>query len=311
MEKQKFPSLPTELCGVKFRNPIILASGVLSTGAETMVRIAQNGAGAVTTKSCSLEPRTGHKNPTVLATEHFLINAVGLSNPGAQEETKEIAQFKRLCPDTPIIASIFADTIEKFGKTAEIIASAKPHLIEANISCPNVESEFGRPFAASCPDASAVVAEIKKATSIPLIVKLSPNVPNIAEIARAVEAAGANAINAANTLGPGMVIDPECGKPILQNKVGGVSGPAIKPISVRCVYDVSRAVKLPVIGTGGVTVGLDAAEMILAGATAVGVGSAVHFRGPNAPGLIARELEQYAKAHKYKTVADFRALSHK
>ncbi len=303
----------TQLCGVTLANPVILASGILGTSAELMARVAKSGAGAVTPKSCSLEPRVGHKNPTVLATEHFIINAVGFTNPGASETAKEIKKFKQLCPNTPIIASIFADTAENFGKVASIVATAEPDLIEADISCPNVDEKFSRPFLTSQTAASEVVGEIKRASSIPLIIKISPifSFSNAIEVAQSVEAAGASAINAVNTLGPGMVIDTECGKPILENKTGGVSGPAIKPIAVRAVYEISKAVKIPVIGTGGVTYGVDAAEMIMAGASAVGVGSAVYYRGPEALGQIAKELEQFMRQHKYASLNEFRGISHK
>ncbi len=303
--------LRTKLCGVELENPFILASGYLGTSAEIMARVAKSGAGAVTTKSCSLHPRPGHKNPTVIATEHFIINAVGLSNPGAEEECKEIKKFKKLAPNTPIIASVFADSVENFGKVASVVSSAEPHFIEVNISCPNVKEEFGTPFSATPQSASSAVAAAKKATSIPLIVKLSPNVYNLSEIAKAVERTGAQAINASNTLGPGMIIDVESGKPVLENKTGGVSGPAIKPITVKCVYELSRETKLPLIGTGGVQTGIDAAELAMAGATAIGIGSSLYYRGADSTKLIAKELEQFLRKHKHKSLSEIRGLAHK
>lgn len=306
------PDLSVSLCGIPLRNPLVLASGILGTSAELLERVARCGAGAVTSKSCGPTPRAGHPNPTVLAWGHGLINAVGLSNPGADEEARILRDAKaRLAPlGVPLIASIFAETVQGFGEVARKVAEAAPDFIEVNISCPNVEAEFGRPFAADARDAAAVTAVVRRAVSLPVIVKLSPNVPDIAAIARAVESEGADAISAINTLGPGMVIDTDSGKPILANRTGGVSGPAIRPIAVRCVYDVSRAVRVPVIGIGGVACGRDAAEMIMAGATAVGIGTAVYDRGPEVFAAIAEELLAFMATHGYTAVSQMRGLAH-
>ncbi|GAB4506423.1 MAG: dihydroorotate dehydrogenase [Anaerolineales bacterium] len=306
------PDLSVSLCGVRLGNPLVLASGVLGTSAELLERVARCGAGAVTSKSCGPTPRAGHPNPTVLHWGHGLINAVGLSNPGADEEVHILRDAKaRLAPlGVPLIASIFAETVQGFGDVARKVAEAAPDFIEVNISCPNVEAEFGRPFAADARDAAAVTAAVRRAVSLPIIVKLSPNVPDIAAIARAVEAEGADAIAAINTLGPGMVIDTDSGKPILANRTGGVSGPAIRPIAVRCVYDVSRAVRVPVIGIGGVTCGRDAVEMIMAGATAVGIGSAVYYRGPEVFAAVCEELRGFMETHGYSDISQMRGLAH-
>lgn len=190
------------------------------------------------------------------------------------------------------------------------MAAARPHLIELNISCPNVRDEFGTPFAASPRDAAAVTAAVKAVVDIPISVKLAPNVPDIGRIAAAVVAAGADAITAINTM-PGMVIDAAAGRPVLSNRVGGVSGPALKPIALRCVYEIARVVQVPIIGTGGVTTGRDAAEMIMAGATAVGVGSAVWTRGVPVLGEIASELAAFMGAEGYETLEEMRGLAHR
>jgi dihydroorotate dehydrogenase (NAD+) catalytic subunit len=247
----------------------------------------------------------------VLDWGHGLINAIGLANPGVEEMTAILKDAKgRLEPlGVPLIASIFAETVEGFAQVARRVSEAEPDFIEVNISCPNVAAEFGQPFAADLDSAAAVTRAVKRATHLPVIVKLSPNVTDIAAIARAVEDAGADAIAAINTV-DGMVIDVESGQPILANRVGGLSGPAIKPIAVRCVYEISQAVRIPVIGVGGVTTGLDAVEMIMAGATAVGVGSAVYYRGVNAFGEIAQEMTSFMVEHSYKTLADFRGMAH-
>jgi len=304
------PNTSINFCGLKLVNPLILASGILGTEAELLTRVAKNEIGAITTKSCGLEPRTGHENPTVLAWEHGLINAVGLTNPGVDQEVLEILKLKKLLVknEVKIIASFFGGTFEEFSKLAKKLSQAEPDFLELNISCPNTESEFGQPFAASWQDTYKVVKEVKRVTKIPVIVKLSPNVTDIKTIAQAAEGAGADAICAINTV-LGMIIDIEAGKPILTNKMGGVSGPAIKPIAIRCVYQLAQAVKLPIIGLGGLNSGKDAVEMIMAGATALGIGSAVYYRGINVFSKINKEIKQFMIKHDYKTLADFRGIA--
>jgi len=179
-----------------------------------------------------------------------------------------------------------------------------------NISCPNVSDEFGRPFACDAGDAARITATVKEITSIPIIVKLSPNVTDISAIAASVEQAGADAIAAINTLGPGMVIDIHSGQPILANKVGGVSGPAIRPMAVRCVYDIYRTVEIPIIGIGGVTDERDAIEMIMAGATAVGVGSAVRYRGLEVFETILDEMRAFVVEESHANLSRLRGIAH-
>ena len=304
------PEFAVDLCGVRLSNPLILAAGILGTGAELLERVARAGAGAVTAKSCGPEPRAGHPNPTVLDWGHGLINAIGLANPGVEEMTNILKDAKdRLEPlGVPLIASIFADTVDGFAEVARRVSEATPDFIEVNISCPNVAAEFGCPFAADSDSAVAVTRAVKGATHLPVIVKLSPNVTDIARIAQAVEAAGADALAAINTVA-GMVIDVYSGRPILANRVGGISGPAIKPIAVRCVYEICQAVRIPVIGIGGITTGLDAVEMIMAGATAVGIGSAVYYRGVGVFGEILQEVSSFMVEQGYGSPADFRGMA--
>jgi dihydroorotate dehydrogenase (NAD+) catalytic subunit len=305
------PELAVDLCGVRLSNPLILAAGILGTGADLLERVAKAGAGAVTTKSCGPEPRAGHPNPTVLDWGHGLINAIGLANPGVEEMVTILKDAKdRLEPlAIPLIASIFAERVEGFAEVAHRVSKAEPDFIEVNISCPNVAAEFGRPFSADPDSAAAVTTAVKGVTHLPVIVKLSPNVTDIATIARAVETAGADAIAAINTVA-GMVIDVDCGQPILANRVGGLSGPAIRPIAVRCVYEIYQAVDIPIIGLGGVVDGRDAVEMILAGATAVGVGSVVYYRGVEAFREMAQEIASFMIEHSHKTLADFKGIAH-
>jgi dihydroorotate dehydrogenase (NAD+) catalytic subunit len=306
------PDLSIELCGVRLRNPLVLAAGILGTEAELLSRVAESGAGMVTTKSCGLFPRPGHPNPTVLDWGHGLINAVGLANPGVEEEIKIIRRARlALKPlGVPLVASVFAESVEGFAEVSWRISEAEPDFIELNISCPNVSNELGRPFAYDADDAAQVTAAVREVTSICIIVKLSPNVTDITAIARSVEQAGADAIAAVNTLGPGMIIDVLSGQPILANRVGGLSGPAIRPIAVRCVYDIYEAVDVPIIGIGGVSSGRDALEMVMAGATAVGVGSAVRYHGVEVFRAVLDEMTAMMATAGYASLGAARGLAH-
>lgn len=305
-------ALATDLCGVHLPTPLVLASGILGTDADLLARVARAGAGAVTAKSCSAEPRAGHPNPTVLAWEHGLINAVGLANPGVEAEVAELTRARALLRPigAALIGSVFAETVEGFARVAARLTEAGPDLIEVNISCPNVRDELGTPFAADPLAAAEVTAAVKEAVAgwVPVLVKLSPNVTDIAAIARAVEAAGADGISAINTL-TGMVIDVHARRPILANRTGGLSGPAVRPLAVRCVYDIYRAVGIPIVGIGGVRSGRDAVEMIMAGATAVGVGSAV-YEGVDVFGRMCGEMAALMAELGYERVADMRGAAH-
>ncbi len=282
-----------KFCTLDLKNPLVLASGVMGTSPTLMQRVAFAGAGAVTAKSCGPVSREGHANPVMVEWEHGLLNAIGLTNPGVQDEIVVLREAKKLLKEVsvPLFASMFAGTVAEFGKVASILVDAEPDLIEVNISCPNVHDDFGLPFAADAKSASAVTDAVKKAVGdIPVAIKLAPNVPDIGRIARAVVDAGADVITAINTM-PGMVLDARAAQPVLKNRIGGISGPALKPIALRCVAEIARSVSVPIIGTGGVNTGEDAVEMLMAGATAVGVGSALWYRGPEAFRLILKEME--------------------
>ncbi len=330
--------LTCDFLGWQLHSPLVLASGIIGTSDSLMARAARAGAGMVTAKSCGPAPRAGHPNPVALDWGGGLLNAIGLTNPGAEHEAALLAATKRrLAPlGVPLIASIFAGTVEEFGQVAASIAQAEPDLVEVNISCPNVGDEFGTPFAGTPESAAAVTNAVARVLArsgdrpeqdgvgallplplgegrgegrIPISVKLAPNVPDIARIARAVVAAGADAITAVNTM-PGMAIDAASGRPVLSNKVGGVSGPALKPIALRAVFEIAQAVPgTPIIGTGGVSNGVDAAEMLMAGATVVGVGSAVWRRGVDAFGQINAELAAFMIQHGYPSVSALRRIS--
>jgi len=301
--------LRTELCGVELKNPTVLASGILGTMSSSLKRVADSGARAVTIKSIGPKRRDGHKNPAMVEVEGGYLNAIGLPTAGPKEATEEIKAYKKSC-DIPVIASFYATCSDEFGPLAKTISTAEPDLIEANISCPNVDDEFGTPFSCNPKKSSRVVKSIKKATDIPLLVKLSPNVPSIAEIAKAVEKAGADGITAINTLGPAMVIDLKTKTPVLANKRGGMSGPAVKPIMIRCVYDIYEAVRIPIVGLGGVLTGEDAAEAIMAGAQAVGIGTGVKYRGIEIFNKVTKELEDFMKKEGYKNLDELRGVAH-
>ncbi|CAN5639463.1 dihydroorotate dehydrogenase [soil metagenome] len=298
-----------------FATPFVLASGIWGTTASLLERAARAGCGAVTAKSCGPGPRAGHVNPSCVDWGHGLLNAIGLANPGAAAEAELLANAKAKLASlgVPLIASIFAGTAEEFGIVARTVAQAKPDLLEVNISCPNVHSEFGEPFAGNPTSTAEVTAQVKQAligTGIPVIVKLAPNVPSVARIARAAVEAGADALCAINTM-PGLVLDVESGQTILANRSGGLSGSMLKPIALKCVYDIYKACpNTPIIGTGGVTTGQDAIEMIMAGATTVGIGSAIYYRGPEAIQQIRAEVIAWLEAHQVADINSLRGLAH-
>jgi len=310
------PNLQTPFLNRILPTPLVLASGIWGTTVSLLVRAATSGCGAVTAKSCGPVPRAGHVNPSCVAWEHGLINAIGLANPGAAEEVGLLRQAKAELSllGVPLIASIFAGTAAEFGDVARIVAQAQPDFIEVNISCPNVGSEFGEPFAANPQNAAEVTGYVVEAVApfaIPVIVKLAPNVPSIGRIARAVVEAGADALCAINTM-PGLVIDPESGQTVLANRSGGLSGPALKPIALKAVYDARRACPdTPIIGTGGVSTGQDAIEMLMAGATAVGVGSAIYYRGGDTLSLIRDEIAAWMEAHHISSLDEIRGSAHR
>ncbi len=305
-------SLQTELCGLKLQNPTVLASGFLGLDWASLERAGKSGAGAVTTKSCNLEGREGYDNPTVVANENYMLNAIGLANAGVENEIEELKALSKKTKAV-IIASVFENSPERFGEVVRRISEGPPHLIELDLSCPHLGGkgfEKYEDFASDEDSISKVVKEAKKHTKIPIFAKLSPNVPNISILAKAAEAAGADGITAINSVG-GMLISAEMKKPILHNRFGGVSGPAIKPIALKCVYQCYEAVKIPIIGTGGVTNGKDAIEMILAGASAVGIGTATYYRGAGAFNSIRKEMEEWMKKNNYESVKELIGAAHK
>lgn len=298
--------MTTCFLGKKLKNPLVLASGVLGNNKEILERVHKNGCGLVTMKSIGPAPRDGHKNPTVIDLGQGMINAVGLPTPGyAHMEEEWQALGKR---DFPLNASIYGGSVKEYQTVAKFVTAQHPDFIEINISCPNSD-QHGMIFGVNEQSAFDVVTAVKEVIDVPLIAKLTPQAPDISKIAKACEAAGADAICAINTAGPGMVIDIEARMPILAFKKGGLSGPMIRPIAVRCVYDIYEAVSIPIIGLGGVTTGEDAVEMIMAGASLVGIGSGVRYRGMGIFNQVNQELGAWLTAHD-TTINEIRGAAH-
>lgn len=299
--------LQTNLCGIKLKNPTILASGILGVTTESLDSIGKNGAGAVTIKSLCHEERFGNSNPTMFGYEGGFLNAVGLPGQGIDSALKDFGSFEKI--SVPVIGSAYGYRIEQFGEVTKKMATLKPAMIEINISCPHMD--YGKPYYADTELVAKVTREVKRNSGkIPVSIKLSPNVHDIKEIAHSAEKAGADAITAINTA-TGMVIDLNSRKPILSHKSGGISGPALKPIAVRCVYEIYETVKIPIIGTGGVTYGADAIEMVMAGATGVGIGTAIYYRGNDVFKKVCNEMEAWMKKNKVKSLDEIRGCAHK
>ena len=276
------------------KNPVMTASGTFGYGEEFSPFCNLNRLGAIVVKGLSLEPRLGNPPPRIMETPCGMLNAVGLQNIGVRAFLAEkMPALRRF--DVAVVANIFGETIEEYGRLAEILDGADGvHGIEVNISCPNVK-KGGIAFGANPDVAAAVTAKVRAATDLPVIVKLTPNVTDITEVALAVEAAGADALSLINTL-TGMSVDIERRRPHLANITGGLSGPAVKPVALRMVWQTVRAVKIPVIGIGGIATAGDALEFLIAGARAVEIGTA-NFINPSTTMEILDGIEAYMIRH--------------
>lgn len=302
------PDLTTRLGSLILQSPLILAAS--PWGAET-VGLASSGIGALTLNSIGPEPRPGHPELTLYDWGEGLINAVGLANPGAEAAIPQLRQLKKELAqqDAILIVSIFAHTTRGYNDVARIITHAEPDMVEVNISCPNVEEELGQPFATQCVPAAEATAAAREALICPISVKLAPNVPNLIQIAEAVTDAGADMLTVSNTM-PGMVIDVETRRPVLSNKSGGISGAALRPVAVKMVYELYDAVDVPIIGTGGVLRGRDAVEMIMAGATAVGLATVAHRHGVAGVRRVLTELDSWLSEHGIGSPDEIRGAAH-
>ena len=300
--------LTVSLADLKLANPTMLASGILGYSAETLESVAASGAGAVVSKSVGLKPRVGYANPTVVQANCGLVNAMGLPNPGIEEFAKEIRQMKKVL-NVPLIVSVYGFSEEEYAAVSKKAADAGADALELNVSCPHVK-ETGSEMGQDLVVVSKVVSKVKATVNKPVFVKLSPNVTSITEIAEAAVKAGADAITAINTV-KAMAIDTETAIPILSNKIGGLSGPAMKPIAIRCVYEIYEHVKVPIIGCGGIVNWRDAVEFLLAGASAVQIGTAVAQKGPNVFRAVTRGINVYLKRKGFRSVDEIVGLSHR
>ena len=296
------------MAGLRLANPTMLASGILGYSAETFESIAKGGAGAIVTKSIGLKPRTGYANPTIVQANYGLINAMGLPNPGINEYAKEIREAKTILT-VPLIVSIYGYSAEEYAKVAKKAADGGADAIELNVSCPHVK-ETGSEIGQNPKILTEVVEKVKAVVDKPVFVKLSSNVTSIAETAEAAVKAGADAITAINTV-KAMAIDTETAMPILSNKIGGLSGPAMKPIAIRCVYEIYEHVKVPIIGCGGIVNWRDAVEFLLAGASAVQIGTAVAQKGPSVFRAVTRGINVYLRKKGFESVNEIVGLSHR
>ena len=300
--------LEVEVAGLKFRNPVLLAAGILGMTAESLIRVAEAGAGGLVTKSIGLKPRKGFPNPTVVQVSCGLINAMGLPNPGIKTFSEEIREVKRKVK-VPLIVSVYGYSAEEFAETAKLAVKAGADAVELNVSCPHVEGT-GEEIGQNPELLKEVVSKVKRRISKPIFVKLSANVTDIAQLAEIAVKAGADAITAINTV-RAMKIDIKTGRPILANRIGGLSGPAIKPIAVRCVYEIYERVRVPIFGCGGILNWRDAIELILAGASAVQIGTAIAVKDLEVFRTIPKGIEKYIRRKGFGSVKEIVGLSHR
>jgi len=296
-----------EITGIRLNNPTILAAGVMGTTGASLARIAWEGAGAVVTKSIGPEPKGGHSNPSMIDLGYGFLNAMGLPNPSYPDFSGEIEIAKKEA-DVPVIASIFGGNAEEFAIVADGLVDAGPDAFELNVSCPHAQG-YGASIGCDACAVEEITAAVCDITEIPVWVKLTPNVTDIISIGKAAQRGGADAVVAINTV-RGMAIDIHSGYPVLGNRFGGLSGRAIKPVAIKCVYDLYAALDIPVIGVGGISTWEDAVEMMMAGASAVQIGSAV-YDGPGIFQTVADGIESFMSSCGYRDTSDIVGLAHR
>ncbi|MGQ9513616.1 MAG: dihydroorotate dehydrogenase [Thermoproteota archaeon] len=291
-------NLSVNLGKLRLKNPVMLAAGVLGVSPSSLLRVANKGAGGVVTKSISLEPRTGYPNPVLVEVEgEGYVNAVGLSNPGAQSFRDELKKY--LPFPVPLVGSIFGYKPEEYGNVASILEDSVD-AFELNISCPSV-SDVDSEIGTNLEVVKSAIRNVKDVTSKPVFVKLSPNVTKIVDIGLAAEGAGADGVVAINTVSA-MVVDADFGRPILSALKGGLSGKPIRTIALRCVYELGKALTIPIVGCGGVFNWMDALNMIVSGASAVQIGTAIRFLGLDVFTQVVEGLELYLEDKGYSSV---------
>ncbi|MEA3559960.1 MAG: dihydroorotate dehydrogenase [Candidatus Thermoplasmatota archaeon] len=305
MVRMEHPELNMEIAGIEFRNPLLLASGIADETGSSMAQAVLNGAGGVVTKSLSLAPREGHRNPCIVDMTFGLINAMGLPNPGIEEYAKEIRTFREeIDAPTPVIGSVFGSTIDEYGLAAKEVQGIGVDAVEINGSCPNAKG-LGMQFGQDPAVIDELVREVKVMVDIPVFFKLTPATSNIVDLAVAAQDAGADGLVAVNTM-PAMKIDIRTRRSHLTNVTGGLSGPALRPIGVRCVHQLASSgeIDIPIIGVGGIMNHEDALEYLMAGARAVQIGTAVTWRDLKLFGEIASDLERFLKSEGVSSITD-------
>ncbi len=300
-------NLETELLDHELDPPLILASGILDQTSKTMERIAGKGVGGIVTKSIGKEPKEGHPNPTIVELENGLLNAMGLPNPGIEYFKKELTKLRKSVEEKPIIGSIFASGPEDFSELAQEMVEHGADIIELNLSCPHAEG-YGASIASKDDMMVDVIDRVNNTVEEPVLAKLPPST-DIDKKAALAEKGGSDGIVCINTV-RAMAINFETREAILGNKIGGYSGEGIKPIGVRCVFEAYKEVDIPVIGCGGITNGRDALEYILAGATALEIGTVFHSRGKEAPKKITDEMKELMKKEDIKDLNELRGDAH-
>jgi dihydroorotate dehydrogenase (NAD+) catalytic subunit len=307
MKRTTYVDLSVRIGPLHFKNPTILASGLLGLDCATMYRVVKGGAAAVTMKSLTTLPRQGHNNPILVEFNGGFMNAVGYANRGIDAG---VAEFKKWDNRAPLIGSIVAADAKEFASLAEKIQETPLSALEIVLSCPHTPG-FGLLAGQGTPEATAVITQIvRKRTKLPLFVKLSPSIQAISDVAKAAEAEGADVINMGNTAGPGMKINIERARPILAFGVGGMSGPAILPLTIRCIWDLYKAVKIPIIATGGIMTGEDAIQAMMAGAVAVEIGTGIQYRGISVFFKVNQEISRWMATHGYTRVRDLKGKAH-
>lgn len=298
----KIKDLSVNIGGLKLKNPVLAASGTFGFGREHALYMDLNRLGGISVKGLTLQPRKGNKPPRIAETPSGVLNSVGLQNPGVHAFIREEIPFLRQF-DTAIIANVAGNTLEEYCEMAEILSGADIDAIELNLSCPNVKSGCAA-FGVTAAGVSTVTSKVRAIFKKPLIVKLTPNITDIRETAIAAEESGADAISLINTI-LGMAIDINTRKPILANNTGGLSGPAIKPVAIRMTFEAAGVLKIPVIGMGGICTGNDAVEFLLAGASAVMVGTAGLIE-PDACIRVLEGIESYMDKNNYGSIPDIK-----
>ncbi|MGB3908690.1 MAG: dihydroorotate dehydrogenase [Methanomethylovorans sp.] len=294
------------ITGLQLKNPTMLAAGIMGTTGASLIRMAREGAGAVVTKSIGPQPKEGHSNPSMVKLDCGYLNAMGLPNPSYEAFLPELEKAKDKA-GVPVIASIFGGNMEEFRMVAEGLTPGKPDAFELNVSCPHAMG-YGASVGTDPEMVKAVTSAVCEVADIPVWVKLTPNVTDIVAIGKAAQAGGADAVVAINTV-RGMSIDIHSGYPVLGNRFGGLSGEAVRPVAVKCVYDLYANLDIPIIGVGGISTWQHAVEMIMAGASAVQIGSMV-YEGLNVFSDISEGIHRFLEERGHKNTKDITGIAH-